>query len=139
MVGLGRPWAVSVPALLLAVSANAATSEVDHLLTCAAHFKARAQWLEKLDRSAVTAAFFDRRSDVLLQAADQRMGPSDWRMSTGNGNPTSPPTFAPVVESRSIDELTRFAELGFGRFGAPLCVEDETCNDCTHLLSEIVK
>ncbi len=136
---VGSSLWVCLPTALLCSYAQAETFSVPEMVSCSAHFQARSNWMLALRKSPDTIKFMSDHAEILLQAANEAVGPSDWRMSTGFGSPSGPLTYDGVQYGASLSEMTRFAELGYGDTVLPLCVEDETCIRCTHLLNEIVK
>lgn len=134
----GRHISILLPALLMSTYADAQVHSSIGMITCASHFQARANWLRELEKNKDTVRLMELHAQVMLDAANASIGPTDWRMPVyGGGQSSGPPDYFVDVYVGALDEMTRFAEIGFGKTGLPLCVEDETCIACSKLLNEI--
>jgi hypothetical protein len=138
---VGSKLLVCLPAALFFSAAKAQDEAFDasEMVSCSAHFQARSEWMQTLKISPDTQKLMRDHADILLQAADKTFGPTDWRMFTGPSTQKGPPSYVGEQYYATLAEMTRFAELGHGDTVLPLCVEDEKCIRCTHVLNEIVK
>ncbi|MEL7181642.1 MAG: hypothetical protein AAFN63_17760 [Pseudomonadota bacterium] len=127
-------------ALIISVGSTPVFAESkSEVLSCSAHFEARAIWgdIVGADHGYVTG--MERRSKLLFDAyeAANPITPSqDWGMVL-LGSP--PPPAHEVTHARIVeDTMIYFADFAPMTGQAPLCVEDPICQVCSDVLRSVM-